>query len=98
MEQDWKRNLQLTPRSIIVCPASAREDMEGATQVAPAVTEIPHVPGTTETFKNKEEIINKICQIKVIPMSTRRLTQGKQKAPGMSVYTPACQACLHALP
>ena len=27
--------------------------MEGATQVAPTVAEIPHVPGTTETFKKK---------------------------------------------
>ena len=70
--------------------------MEGATQVATAVAEITHVPGTTETLK-KKRIINKICDIKVIPTSKRRLTQGKQKAPGVSVYTPARRACPHAL-
>ena len=77
-------------------PASAWEDVIRATQVAPTVAEIPHVPGTTETFK-KKGIINKICKIKAIPTSKRRLTQGRQKTAEESVYTPARRACPHAL-
>ena len=37
-------------------PASAWGDVIGATQVAPTVAKIPHVPGTTETFKKKGDI------------------------------------------
>ena len=43
-------------------PVSAWEDVIGATQVAPTVIEIPHVPGTAETFKkngdNKQNMQN----------------------------------------
>ena len=44
---------KLTPRGIEMCPASAREDVKGATQVAPAKTKVSRIPGITETTKEK---------------------------------------------
>ena len=84
-----------------MCPASAQEDVKGATQVAPTVTKISRIPGTTAIFKKRGDIRQNIEIIyyahKDNSNEKRRLTQGKQKAPEASVCTHTQRSCLHVL-